>query len=168
MIQVKVKKLDPAAIIPKMAKAGDACYDLCALSFEQQADVIKIRTGLAFAIPEGYEGVIRSRSGLGSKGIFISHGVGTIDSGYRGEVIVLLSSLSRQAHLGHFNKSLVIGNTTLNIGDRVAQMGIREVPKTEMIEVDELDETERGADGFGSSGVQSLPEAKQERSKAKV
>lgn len=162
MVEVKVKKLNPAAIIPKKAKAGDACYDLCALTFEQRADVVVVGTGLAFAIPEGYEGVIRSRSGLGSKGIFVSHGVGTIDAGYRGEVMVLLSSLGRQAHLGQFGKSLVIGNTTINIGDRVAQMGIREVPETEMIEVEELDQTERGDTGFGSSGLQSVPEAKKE------
>jgi dUTP pyrophosphatase len=167
MITVTYKKLNPNAVAPQMAKPGDACYDLCATSFEQIGDVIKIGTGLAFAIPEGYEGQVRSRSGLGLKGIHISHGLGTIDSGYRGEVFVLLSSLGRNSFLAPFGKALNIGNTEIKIGDRVGQLAIRVVPKTQMTEVAELDETDRGDTGFGSSGLQQLQEAKPKASKSK-
>ena len=167
VVNVKFKKLYPHAIAPKMAKSGDACYDLAALSFSQDGGVIKVRTGLAFAIPEGYEGQVRSRSGLGSKGIFVTNGIGTIDSGYRGEVMVLLSAIGGNAFLSEFGRSLKIGNTELRPGDRIAQLAIREVPATEMIETDELDETQRGDTGFGSSGLQSVQEAKPEEPTSK-
>lgn len=152
-MEIKFKKLDNRAKAPFMANPGDAAYDLHAISFEQDGAVIKIRTGLAFAIPEGYEGQVRSRSGLGSKGVFVTNGIGTIDSGYRGEVIVLLSAIAGTPFLLNMNKTLKIGNTEINIGDRVAQLAIREVPKTEMVEVENLDSTERGEKGFGSSGL---------------
>jgi len=151
-IKVEYKKLDPRAVAPDMANPGDAAFDLRAIAFEQGNGVIKVSTGLAFAIPDGYEGQIRSRSGLASNGVFVTNGVGTIDSGYRGEVKVLLSTVNGTPFLSNMNKTLKIGNAEINIGDRIAQLAIREVTFTEMSEVDSLDETVRGEGGFGSSG----------------
>lgn len=157
-IVIAVKKLKPGAVVPVLAKKGDVAFDLVAVDFEIQGDVAIIGTGLAFEIPEGYEGQVRSRSGLGMKGIGITHGLGTIDSGYRGEVKVLLSSKgSQQPWLergaGASITGIKIGNTNIKAGDRVAQLAIREVPQVEFIAVENLSDTERGDTGFGSSGM---------------
>jgi len=109
MIEVRFKKLSPLAKAPMMAKPGDAAFDLCATKFTQEGNVIVVNTDLAVAIPEGYEGQIRSRSGLGAKGVFVTNGIGTIDSGYRGEIKVLLSTVGGTPFLSNFNKQLKIG-----------------------------------------------------------
>lgn len=159
-VVVAVKILKPGAVVPVLAKKGDVAFDLVAVDFEVQGDVAIIGTGLAFEIPEGYEGQVRSRSGLGMKGIGITHGLGTIDSGYRGEVKVLLSTHgSQQPWLerggGASITGIKIGNTIIKKGDRVAQLAIREVPQVEFIAVENLSDTERGDTGFGSSGMGS-------------
>ena len=167
MIEIKYKKLTPNAKAPVMANPGDACYDVCATGFKQEAGVVIVSTGLAFAIPPGYEMQVRSRSGLGSKGVFVTNGIGTIDSGYRGEVKVLLSAIGGNSFLADFDRVLKIANVELKVGDRVAQLAIREVPASVMMEVEDLDETERGTNGFGSTGVSSLPETEQKKPKGK-
>jgi dUTP pyrophosphatase len=95
--------------------------------------------------------------------VFVTNAPGTIDSGYRGEAKILLSSVSGNAFLSNFDKTLKIGNVEIQIGDRVAQIAVREVPPSVMLEVEDLDETERGVNGFGSSGLSALPEAKPEK-----
>lgn len=167
MTEIKYKKLTPNAKAPVMAHEGDACYDVCATGFKQEGGVIVVSTGLAFAIPPGYEIQVRSRSGLGSKGIFVTNGVGTIDSGYRGEAKIFLSSVGGNAFLSDFDKVLNIANVKLQVGDRVAQFAVREVPPSVMMEVEDLDETERGTGGFGSTGLSQLPETKQKEPKSK-
>ena len=161
MLEIPFKRLVPNAKPPVKAKPGDAAYDLAVTKFTQDGNVVICDIGIAMAIPEGYEGQVRSRSGLGMKGVFITNGVGTIDSGYRGEIKVLLSTVHGTPFLSNFNKNLKIGKAELTIGDRVAQLAIREVPATNMVEVGELDETQRGDTGFGSSGLQSVPSAQQ-------
>ena len=100
-----------------------------------------VPTGLYMAIPEGYEAQVRPRSGLAiKKGITVLNSPGTVDADYRGEVCVILVNLS--------NESFVI-----NDGERIAQMVIAKHEQPELIEVEVLDETERGAGGFGHSGV---------------
>ena len=99
-----------------------------------------VPTGLFIALPEGYEAQIRPRSGLAAKhGITVTNAPGTVDADYRGEVCVLLVNLS--------NEPFVI-----NPGERIAQMVIARHEKAEWVEVESLDETERGAGGFGSTG----------------
>jgi dUTP pyrophosphatase len=99
-----------------------------------------IACGFAMALPEGYEAQVRPRSGLASKhGITLVNSPGTIDSDYRGEVKVPLINLGRQPF-------------TIEPGMRIAQMLILPVPRVELVEVDELDDTKRGAGGFGHTG----------------
>ena len=99
-----------------------------------------VPTGLFIALPEGYEAQIRPRSGLAARhGITVTNAPGTVDADYRGEVCVLLVNLS--------NEPFVI-----NPGERIAQMVIARHEKAEWVEVESLDETERGAGGFGSTG----------------
>ena len=99
-----------------------------------------VPTGLYIALPEGYEAQIRPRSGLAAKhGITVTNAPGTVDADYRGEVCVLLVNLSKEPFV-------------INPGERIAQMVIARHEKAEWVEVEALDETERGAGGFGSTG----------------
>lgn len=137
---LKIKKLHPDSIIPKYALPGDAAFDLLAqnsvtVPAGRQAQV---PTGIAMAIPEGYVGLIWDKSSIGIReGIKVMGGV--IDAGYRGEVVVGVINLSQKDY-------------TFEKGHKVAQMIIQERLHADIVEVDELDTTERGAGGFGSTG----------------
>lgn len=142
-IVLKLKKLDEGLPTPAYANPGDAGLDLYAAQdvVLDPGERALIPTGIAIAIPEGFAGFVQPRSGLAAKqGFSIVNTPGLIDSGYRGEIGVI--GLNTDAH------------NTINIkrGDRVAQLVIQEVPIVELLEVEELDETERSAGGFGSTG----------------
>ena len=144
-MELKIKKLHPAAILPTYGSAGAAGADLYALP-EGDPIVIKpgetvfIHTGLSMAIPEGYVGLNFARSGLAAKrGLAPANKVGVIDSDYRGELMVALHNHGDVPQ-------------TVEPGDRVAQFLIMPVIQANFCEVDELDETDRGAGGFGSTG----------------
>lgn len=142
MVTIKVKRLTETAKLPTKATSGSAGWDIYADKFEKvnwdNTFIIKIGTGLAFEIPQGFEIQVRPRSGLSKKGVVAV--LGTIDSDYRGEVCVLLDA------------SRVMEKTAINYGDRIAQLVIQKIPEVEFNEVTELTETERGAGGFGSTG----------------
>ena len=150
MMEVRIKKLHPDAVIPKYAKAGDAGLDLTAVtkSYDRDGNIV-YGTGLAFEIPDGYVGLVFPRSSLSSLDIALSNCVGVIDSGYRGEV----TAKFKPAML--FNREqrpIILNNRIYEVGERVAQIIIIPYPKIEFIESDELSETERGTGGYGSSG----------------
>ncbi|MDP6869454.1 MAG: dUTP diphosphatase [Candidatus Poseidoniaceae archaeon] len=143
-VDVLFAKLDPEAHAPTRGSNAAAGWDLRAL---EETTVLKgkstkIRTGLAVAIPDGWEGQIRSRSSLGAKGMIMPNGVGTIDSDYRGELLVLATWIGEGEAF------------TIAKNERIAQMLIAPVPITTYTEVDfeSLSNTERGDGGFGSSG----------------
>ncbi len=145
-MELRIKKLHPAAILPTYGSAGAAGADLYALP-EGDPIVIApgetafIHTGLAMAIPEGYVGLNFARSGLASKrGLAPANKVGVIDSDYRGELMVALHNHGTVPQ-------------TIEPGERVAQFLIMPVITARFMEVDTLDETERGAGGFGSTGT---------------
>lgn len=125
------------------ATKGSAGIDLkCGVRQKQfkSGSTEVIRTGISVAIPEGHVGILASRSGIGvKKGLSVAQGVGVIDSDYRGEVLVPL-----------FNRNM--HNELIKFGDRIAQLLIVPVIQPEIVMVDELDETERGEGGFGSTG----------------
>jgi dUTP pyrophosphatase len=142
LIKLKVKKLNKLAEIPQYQTEEAAGFDLHSVE-----DVViapnerkLIGTGLSFEIPKGYEIQIRPRSGLAYKhGITVLNSPGTIDSDYRGEIKVLL--------INHSNESFEI-----KVGERIAQAVIQEVIQVTFEEVEELNDTARGAGGFGSTG----------------
>lgn len=143
-IHVKFAKLDAGAQLPTQGSAQAAGWDLYALeeTVVPKGASVMIPTGLVCAIPEGWEGQIRCRSSLGKKGMILPNGVGTIDSDYRGELKVLATWIGE-------------GDTfTIAKGERVAQMLFAPVPLVRIEEVDfsDLETTERGVGGFGSSG----------------
>jgi dUTP pyrophosphatase len=141
-MQAKFKRLDKQVTIPTIAHVGDAAVDLqCRKSVTlEPGERAAVPTGIAVAIPDGYAGFVLARSGHAMQsGISVVNGPGLIDSGYRGEISVLL--------INHGE-----GAVTFKTGDRIAQLVILAVPHVEWVEVDELGETARGAGGFGSTG----------------
>lgn len=144
-MKVKIKRLTETAKLPNYAHPGDAGMDLYAdedgLLYDGCPQAV--RTGIAIELPEGYEAQIRPRSGLALKrGITVLNSPGTVDAGYRGEVKVILVSHSHKADKHH----------SIAAGTKIAQMVVKPVEQAEIIEVDELSDSERGTGGFGSTG----------------
>ena len=142
MIELPIQRLRADAVVPSRAYAGDAGLDLAACERVElgAGERATVGTGLAVAIPEGYAGFVQPRSGLAAKhGITIVNTPGLVDSGYRGELKVIL--MNTDAH-----EPFVV-----EAGMRIAQLVVLQVPAVDPIEVDELPESERGVRGFGSS-----------------
>lgn len=146
-INVKIK-LSRGMSLPKYATSGSAALDLCAAIDEgttlviRPGETVSVPTGISIS-PEdsGIVAVVAARSGLGiKKGISLGNGIGVIDSDYRGEISVGLYNRGTQ-------------DFTVERGDRIAQLMFMPVYAANLIECDELDETERGAGGFGSTGI---------------
>lgn len=144
-MKVKVIRLDEKAQLPRRPYSNDAGYDLVAIEIKYfgKEDMLQYRTGLAIAIPEGYVGLIMPRSSIYKTRNWMINSVGVIDSGYRGEILINFETRitsNRQHHL-------------YKIGDRVAQLIIMKLPEIEFVEVNRFNgDTERGNNGFGSSG----------------
>ena len=141
-MKINIKKLNEDAILPNYARLWDAGADLYSVEdfVLPSHSCAPVATGWSLAIPAGYVGLVHPRSGLSTKGITVMNAPGTIDAGYRGEIKVIL--------VNHTDKDYNIAK-----GDKIAQLVIQEVIEAEFIEVDELDSTERGVDGFGSTGI---------------
>lgn len=146
-ITLRVKILRPGAKIPVRMSDGASGFDLHALldtdyKILSRSQRIVVPTGLAVAVPPGYEGQVRPRSGLAkNNGLTVLNTPGTLDADFRGEVCVLLINLGDEPF-------------QIKSGERIAQLVIVPIPRVTIEMVDELDETVRGAGGFGSTGVQ--------------
>ena len=144
MIELPIRRLHEDAVVPSRAYAGDAGLDLSACERVELApgERAMVGTGLAVAIPEGYAGFVQPRSGLASRhGITIVNTPGLVDSGYRGELrVVLLNTDAREPFV-------------VEPGMRIAQLVVVPVPGVVPVEVEELPESERGVRGFGSSAA---------------
>lgn len=143
-MRLGVQRLDPRAVLPRRAHAGDAGCDLCALEPATIAPGgrAQIRTGLAIELPPGHAGLVLPRSGLAAKhGIALVNAPGLIDEGYRGELQVLLLNTDREASF------------EVRAGMRIAQLVVIAVALPELVEVGQLSDSARGAGGFGSSGA---------------
>jgi dUTP pyrophosphatase len=143
-IRLELRRLRDAVELPTRAYDGDAGIDLVAAeahTLEPGARAV-VGTGLSVAIPDGYAGLVLPRSGLAARhGLSIVNAPGLVDSGYRGEVRVILLNTDRAEPF------------TVEPGMRIAQLLLVAVPEVEVVEVDELPESERGVRGFGSSRV---------------
>jgi dUTP pyrophosphatase len=144
MIPINIKKMSKDAVMPSYANDGDSGLDLFSIEdVEIKTDCFKtINTGIIIELPKGFEAQVRSRSGLSSKyGIAVLNSPGTIDQGYRGEIKVILINHGKETF--HVSKQM-----------KIAQMVIASVCQVEITEVDFItNETERGTDGFGSTGI---------------
>jgi dUTP pyrophosphatase len=142
-IRIEITRDDPTLPLPAYAREGDAGLDLAAAATVTLAAGGRqlVPTGLRVAIPCGHAGLVLPRSGLALRsGVTVLNAPGLIDSGYRGEVGVLLVNHGAEA-------------VTINRGERIAQLVIQPVERATLVEVRELDATGRGADGFGSTGA---------------
>jgi len=139
-MKLKIKKLQDSAKIPSFAYKTDAGFDLFSVEDIEIKNnkIVAVSTGISMEIPKGYVGLIWDKSGLSLKNGIKTMG-GVIDSGYRGEVKVILTNLLKKPYL--FKK-----------GDKIAQMLIQEIKQPEILEVNELNEADRGDFGFGSTG----------------
>jgi dUTP pyrophosphatase len=142
MTQLAIRRLRGDAVLPERAYAGDAGLDLAACERHElgPGERAVVGTGLAVAIPDGHAGFVQPRSGLAARhGISVVNAPGLVDSGYRGELrVVLLNTDLRESFV-------------VEPGMRIAQLVVLPVPELELTEVDELPESERGVRGFGSS-----------------
>ena len=143
-MRLEFQKLDPAAPLPQRAREGDAGLDLAANTDAKvmPGERAMIPTGLAVAIPEGHAGLVLPRSGLASRpGLTLANAPGLIDSGYRGEVTIAVVNLDPEQPV------------EIRKGDRIAQLLLVPFTEAEPAEVPELPASERGSQGFGSSGT---------------
>jgi dUTP pyrophosphatase len=142
-VQLRVSRLDSSAVLPSRANSGDAGLDLHAVESAsiKPGDRVSVGTGIAIEIPPGHAGLVLPRSGLAAKhGIALVNSPGLIDSGYRGEIRVLLLNADPSDPF------------EVHPGDRIAQLLVTSVEEAEPLEVDELEASSRGTAGFGSSG----------------
>ncbi|WP_370892171.1 dUTP diphosphatase [Janibacter sp. GXQ6167] len=143
LIPLRYRRLHPGATAPRYAKSGDAGADLATVEEVTLApgERALVPTGIALEIPPGWVGLVHPRSGLAARhGLTIVNAPGTIDSGYRGEILVNLVNLDPREPI------------TLRPGDRIAQLVLQEVGQADFVEVDSLPASERGETGHGSSG----------------
>ena len=142
MVNVKIKRLSPEAVMPSKGTDKSAGYDLTAISafWDKERNQVKYHFGLSFEIPDGYVGLIFPRSSVCKKDLSLSNCVGVIDSDYRGEVTAV------------FNVTDTSKDNVYSVGDRIAQMVFMKIPEVELTEVEELSETKRGTGGYGSTG----------------
>jgi len=142
-MELHVKRLTPTAKLPVRGTEHASCFDICADmdGVIAPGDRALIKTGLSVAVPPGFEVQVRSRSGLALKqGVAVLNSPGTVDADYRGEVGVILINLGK-------------AEFAFKRGDRIAQMGVYRVEMCPAVEVQVLEDTARGAGGFGHTGV---------------
>lgn len=174
-MEVKIKKLCEAAVIPSYAKPGDAGMDLVATSriFDKYGNV-EYGTGLAMELPEGYVGLLFPRSSISKQDLSLANAVGVLDSGYRGEIKFKFKPTLGFMEFGesedpygisedsdYFDFVGMAGNINKDsiqpilyeVGDRIGQIIILPYPTISFVEVDELSSTERGDGGFGHTGI---------------
>lgn len=143
---LKVKKLDDRAIVPQRVTSGSAGYDLCSLetvTFKRYGTPVLVHTGVSIEVDSAEPVAIKLyiRSGMGKKGFILSNGVGLIDQDYRGELCALIQYFGDKE------------SATINAGDRIAQIVIEPVYLPDVEVVNNLSNTSRGSNGFGSTGI---------------
>jgi len=141
-VDVKVKLVSDDAVMPTYACKDDGGGDLAALysCSVMPGEIVKVRTGIAIELPPGYVGLLFARSGYAARGLALANGVGVIDAGYRGEIIVPMINLALQPH-------------HISAGSRIAQLIPVPAPFCNFLPVDSLSDSERGDGGFGHTGL---------------
>lgn len=155
-MEVKFKRLSDKAIMPIRAHKGDAGLDLTATNITTNVNevgqlMIVYHTDLAVEIPEGYVGLLFPRSSIWKKSLTTTNCVGVIDSGYRGEIMSVMKSTTD------------VVPKVYNIGERFAQLVIVPIPEFDIVEAEELSDSERGTDGLGSTGNNEIKSAEEKQ-----
>jgi dUTP pyrophosphatase len=137
-MRISVKKLRPNAQLPQQSNEFAGAYDLFVSDWDLYEYGIVVKTGIALEIPTGYRGIVVPRSSISKQPLFLHNSTGVIDSDYRGEILLKFALFGQEFDIKR--------------GDRIGQLYIEEVIPLEFIETIQLNETERGGKGFGSSG----------------
>lgn len=144
-MKLKIKKLSPNAVLPSKAHSDDGGMDLTAITkiYDTENNVVVMGTGLVISIPPGHVGLLFPRSSIYKTPFILANSVGVLDAGFLGEVKFMFRPIisPRDRHTKEYE-----------VGQRIGQLVIVELPKFEIEEVTDLDETDRGTGGFGSSG----------------
>lgn len=154
-MNVKIKKLHPDAVIPKIATGGAACVDVVATEIINEGKHVTVKLGFSTEIPKGYKMCIAPRSSFTQKGWVMQNSPAQIDSDYRGEWMIKFQSIPTSAGWTRALNKYFLEHDIFpyKAGDRVAQTWLEKVLDFEFEEVEELDATDRGTGGFGSSGI---------------
>lgn len=151
-MEIRFKKLNPEAKTPYKAIDIDAGFDLFCTSVEETTNFIQYNTGIAVEIPEGYVGLIFPRSSVTNYDLMLKNSVGVIDASYRGEIMCRFQGIDATKYRVGDKKQIIYGDNIYNVGDRVAQIVVIELPKITLVEAQELSDTQRGSGGFGHTG----------------
>lgn len=140
-MEIKLKKLVSDAELPEKATAGASGFDLVAIDYRYDSEnhFHEYGTGLSIELPPGYEAQIRPRSSVSKKSLVLVNSPGTIDADYRGELIVRFKEIDDRGAI-------------YDVGDRIAQLVVQTLPTVTFVETNNLDSTDRGSGGFGSTG----------------
>jgi dUTP pyrophosphatase len=157
-MKIKFRRLNENAVVPVFATKGAACADVVATEIVKQDSYnVTVKLGFATEIPEGYKGVVVPRSSFTQKGWVMQNSPAQIDSDYRGEWMLKFQSLTFDAVSTRHNLiDLLPEDFPYEVGDRVAQVYFEKVQQAEFVVVDDLESTERGEGGFGSTGVKEV------------
>lgn len=145
MINLKIKKVHPDAVIPTLAYGSSNGFDLTAISYSMKNNYIEYKTGLSFAIPDGYVGILAPRSSVSNYDLSLANSLGVLDHNFRGEVTF------RFRYTKEHNK--FIGSHIYENGNKIGQLLIIPNPRVQVEVVTELPDSERGTNGYGSSGL---------------
>jgi len=157
-MKIKFRRLNENAVVPVFATKGAACADVVATEIVKQDSYnVTVKLGFATEIPEGYKGVVVPRSSFTQKGWVMQNSPAQIDSDYRGEWMLKFQSLTFDAVSTRHNLiDLLPEDFPYEVGDRVAQVYFEKVEQAEFVVVDDLESTQRGEGGFGSTGVKEV------------
>jgi dUTP pyrophosphatase len=150
MISIKVKKLYPQATIPSRAHDNDAGFDMVATTKTITPLYVQYGTGIAMHIPDGYVGLIFPRSSVTKQNLMLKNSVGVIDAGYRGEISFRFQT-TQSFNLTDDNPYLAQDYKRYDLGDKIGQIIIIKLPAVELVETDDLEDSERGAGSYGST-----------------
>ena len=150
-MSVKIKLMHPDAVLPAYAKPGDAGMDLVAVDdgLWSDSNYIEYRTGISLSIPLGFVGLVFPRSSISTRNLILTNSVGIIDAGFRGEITARFAANATHVASGNWSTSY----HPYVKGDKIAQLMILPYPIVEWRQVQELDKTERGEGGYGSTGL---------------
>ncbi len=145
-MKIKIKKLHPNATINSYAKDGDAGIDFTCTEINNTKDFLEYKTGVSIELPRGYVGLLFPRSSNTKKNLILGNSVGVLDSGFRGEICFRYKNVKHsENHNDYWDENVY------NIGDKIGQILILPYPEIEFIKVNELEDSQRGDSGWGST-----------------
>jgi dUTP pyrophosphatase len=149
-MEIKFIKLNEDAVAPTRAHETDAGFDMTATSVKTENKFVEYGTGIAVNIPKGYVGLIFPRSSVTKRDLMLKNSVGVIDSGYQGEIRFRFKPFPEESFRA--GNDIAYNGNFYEVGDRIGQIIFQKLPEVTLVEVESFEESERGDNGFGSTG----------------